>query len=459
MRSNIPFYFGIKLFCLLLALTKSDDTTVLEQTSGFIESNSSNRVHDERKSPLKWQVMVPKNKVIEIKFEKFHVGQLKKCDGCKGCNKMKIWDKSKMIGGESYCATNKPPNFRSLSNNLTIELFEDEKLQPSAFKIVWEQKDKCDPNTEFECWNGKCLKKSLKCNQKNDCGDESDEIECDHHNEACGKNLITPSFTWYNRIVGGQPAKEGSWPWIAMLVKSSQQFCGASIISENWLITAAHCVASVNRRVSAYVGRYHRSGDVKTEQELTVNKFIIHPDFDEKTLNNDIALIQVNEKINFNDYVQPICILPPNEVNVEKDLCVAAGWGTLKHETKTRPNKLYQVRLPLVKPKTCRKLYRHYFSDDFPRDYHVCAGQAGRDTCQGDSGGPLMCFIDERKWTLTGISSFGFGCGSTLPGVYTDTTYYYRWIKTESSSSWRNSPSFYTNLAVFILISLHVLTC
>lgn len=451
----IRVYTQLNFFCLLLMFGNSDQISVLNQSSGFIQSSDLSK-EEKSKSPVKWQVIAPTSKVIEIAFKEFHVG-LKTCGNCEECNRIKIWDKSTLIGGVSYCAGNKPPNFRSSSNNFTIELYNEIKQQPSNFTLQWNQKDKCNKDTEFECWNGNCVKETLHCNKINDCGDDSDEIECAHRNEKCGKNIITPSFTWYQRIIGGQPAREGSWPWMAMLVKGTSQFCGASVISDSWLLTAAHCVTDDWRRIDAYVGRYNLKGNPNTEQKLTVKRFIVHADYNSETLENDIALMQVNEEIKFTDYIQPICILPPSQTtNLENEphhVCIAIGWGTLEHDTNRRPDELHQVRLPLVNKKACIKSYQRYYSKI--RNFHICSGATGKDTCQGDSGGPLMCFIDEKKWTLTGVSSFGFGCGTHLPGIYTNITYYYRWIKTATSSAARTVPISYIHMSMLIYMVIH----
>jgi len=319
-----------------------------------------------------------------MKFERFQVGEIY-CKNCEDCNKIRLWDENIMIGGISYCS--KSANFssakiRSHSNTFQIELFILKRNQPYDFKAVWEQTDKCNNETEFECWNGQCVSTSNVCDKKNDCGDDSDEIECPHRSEECGSNFVAPSFSWEKRIIGGSPAKAGNWPWAAMLVYGGSQFCGGSIVNRHWIITAAHCFSDIDSsNLVIYIGRIKLAGDPDTEQRLTVDRLLLHPDYDKMTFNNDIALVRVHQQMKYSNYIQPICIVPPNiKSHFVRNSCVAVGWGTLKQGTIDRPDTLHQVSLPLVDQYVCRYLFQRYNAQI--KEFHVCAGTRGKDTCQ-----------------------------------------------------------------------------
>uniref|UniRef100_H2Y806 Peptidase S1 domain-containing protein n=1 Tax=Ciona savignyi TaxID=51511 RepID=H2Y806_CIOSA len=244
----------------------------------------------------------------------------------------------------------------------------------------------------------------------------------------CGKTFVAPVYTWNHRIVGGNEAIPGSWPWHAALVRSSTSFpfCGGSIISPRAILTAAHCLENfTSPMLKIYVGRHVAAGN-SGEALMNVLEITTHPKYNNLTLDNDIAILRLEKSIVYTSTIRPICY---NDFGVvtEGTTCVATGFGLLQSKLKLYPTKLNQVRLPVISNANCNRAYGGFLN----MNKRICAGskRGGVDTCQGDSGGPLVCLIGESTWHQVGITSFGIECGSPrYPGVYTRVPYYADWI-------------------------------
>jgi len=159
-------------------------------------------------------------------------------------------------------------------------------------------------------------------------------------------------------------------------------------------------------------------------------KTVMHPNYDDNTKDNDIALLKLSKKITFGSKVQPICLheagLPtPKQVTV-------SGWGHTS-EGGDLGKVLMEVKLPMVSQAKCKQTYNGL------TDNMICAGaaQGGLDSCQGDSGGP-MAYRDVKnsRWVQIGVVSFGYGCGRVgIPGVYAAVSQYSDWIAKEMSEA------------------------
>jgi secreted trypsin-like serine protease len=217
-----------------------------------------------------------------------------------------------------------------------------------------------------------------------------------------------------NRIVGGKLS--AGRPFMAALLYEKEgklfQYCGASVIGDRWLLTAAHCevrvgeVAIINRSNLGSAG-----GTV-----LKVDNVYPNPQYDSTTHDNDIALLYLSGEISSLISQISVAVAPPPNTRV-----LAAGWG-LTSENGKQSLLLREVEVPIVTSTTCKAKY----SDLTPN--MVCAGEAGKDSCQGDSGGPLFLVIDKVVQQF-GIVSNGVGCGRKgWPGVYTDVNAYRPWI-------------------------------
>ncbi|XP_029046484.2 proclotting enzyme-like isoform X2 [Osmia bicornis bicornis] len=231
------------------------------------------------------------------------------------------------------------------------------------------------------------------------------------------------------RIVGGQNADPGEWPWIAALFNAGRQFCGGSLIDDKHILTAAHCVANMNSwdvaRLTVRLGDYN----IKTNTEIRhverrVKRVVRHRGFNGRTLYNDVALLTLNEPVPFTDQIRPIC-LPSGSQLYSGKVATVIGWGSLR-ESGPQPAILQEVSIPIWPNSECKVKYGAAAPGGIV-DSFLCAGRAAKDSCSGDSGGPLM--VNDGRWTQVGIVSWGIGCGKgQYPGVYTRVTHFLPWI-------------------------------
>uniref|UniRef100_A0A4W5RFX8 Transmembrane serine protease 15 n=1 Tax=Hucho hucho TaxID=62062 RepID=A0A4W5RFX8_9TELE len=231
------------------------------------------------------------------------------------------------------------------------------------------------------------------------------------------------------RVVGGTDSRKGAWPWMVSLYWRGRHVCGATLIDNEWLVTAAHCVYGKNIHLSnweAVLGLHSQdSVDVLPSQTRKVDHIIMNKHYNRRTKDADIAMMHLQTNVNFTDYIQPIC-LPGSDQQFEAGKkCFIAGWGA-EVEQGTEANVLQQAVLPLVSRSECQKLLPEYNITA----RMVCAGysEGGVDSCQGDSGGPLMC-EEDGHWVQVGVISFGVGCGRPQrPGVYALVSQFTDWV-------------------------------
>jgi hypothetical protein len=244
-------------------------------------------------------------------------------------------------------------------------------------------------------------------------------------------------------IVGGGPASDGEYPWQAALIDSSEanpyngQFCGGSLISPEWVLTAAHCVVENGVTASPssldiVVGVNKLSEGPTTGskgQRRHLMQIIVHPGYVELTLDNDLALLHLASAVTPDTKTQPIPLVSATETALFAPgvLATVTGWGDTKSIPQF-PDDLYEVSVPIVANSTCNapESYNGGITNNM-----LCAGYAagGKDSCQGDSGGPLVVSDGAGGWKQAGIVSWGEGCASPNKyGVYTRVANYYSWI-------------------------------
>ncbi|XP_076838028.1 uncharacterized protein prss56 [Brachyhypopomus gauderio] len=254
---------------------------------------------------------------------------------------------------------------------------------------------------------------------------------------VCGqRQSVVSSLTqphW--RIMGGSLAPPGSWPWLVSLRLGGTVMCGAVLVETSWVLTAAHCFTGSHSESywTAVVGDFDITKIDPDEQVMTVNRIITHPKFDPKTLNNDIALVELSSPAVLSERVTPICLTHDLEPEVGV-ACLVAGWGSLYQDGPTSAV-VMEAQVPLLSQDTCRSA----LGKELLTATMFCAGylSGGTDSCQGDSGGPLI-FQDRVSghFHLYGITSWGDGCGvKNKPGVYTRVTAFRDWILAEIHKS------------------------
>lgn len=232
------------------------------------------------------------------------------------------------------------------------------------------------------------------------------------------------------KIVGGVEAVPHSHPSIVSIQVFGSQYCGGSIVNENFIVTAAHCATRAPSDYTVVAGEHNLLSSDGVEQEVQVAELIPHPDYNTLNSRNDIAIFRLASPLVFNQNVSAANI-PPSGFETELTL-KAIGWGTTT-EGGSIPDPLQEVNVPFHTDGECRALYTlvSYIYKEM-----ICAGEDGHDSCQGDSGGPLTSTDADGKTTLVGITSFGVGCARPrYPGVYTEVSYYSDWIAEVTGSN------------------------
>ncbi|PKK21436.1 suppressor of tumorigenicity 14 protein isoform X1 [Columba livia] len=279
----------------------------------------------------------------------------------------------------------------------------------------------------YKCRSGHCIsKQNPECDGEQDCEDNSDEENCN-----CGIR----SYIRKSRIVGGQNSDVGEWPWqVSLHVTGQGHICGASLVSESWLVSAAHCFLQLQGiRYSdpslwtAYLGltdQGNRNGaNVQTRK---IKRIISHPFFNDYTYDYDIAVMELQSPVTFSSVVQPICL--PDTTHhfpVGKDLWVT-GWGATS-EGGSGASILQKAEIRLINQTVCNELLTDQLT---PRMMCVGILSGGVDACQGDSGGPLVSVEPSGRMFLAGVVSWGDGCAQrNKPGVYSRLTSLRSWIQ------------------------------
>ncbi|XP_044063592.1 suppressor of tumorigenicity 14 protein [Siniperca chuatsi] len=278
----------------------------------------------------------------------------------------------------------------------------------------------------FKCKNKECVNKvNAECDRVDDCSDSSDEASCD-----CGTRPYK-----LNRIVGGQNAELGEWPWqVSLHFQTNGHVCGASIISDRWLLSASHCfvtsdlanrVASNWQTYSGMQDQYKQDG----VQLRLLKRIISHPDYNQMTFDYDIALLELSAPLEFTNTIQPICLPASSHVFPAGMSCWVTGWGVLR-EGGRKAQLLQKASVKIINDTVCNMVTEGQVTSRM-----LCSGflAGGVDACQGDSGGPLVCFEESGKWFQAGIVSWGEGCARrNKPGVYSRVTKLREWIRKET---------------------------
>ena len=231
------------------------------------------------------------------------------------------------------------------------------------------------------------------------------------------------------RVIGGEPVPNGKYEFVTALLDKTRagttydkQFCGGTLIDNNSVLTAAHCVEGVTAvQLQVAVGRTELNSD--QGQIRNVSAIQRHPRYttSEVTFRYDAAVLQLSSPVTG---IQPVK-LPPTTQNAYENpgrSLTVAGWGNIKKqspdggEPDSFPMRMREAEVPVVADGTARNVY----DASYAAKLMVAAGREGKDTCQGDSGGPLFERTDNGRYQV-GITSFGAGCGAKgFPGVYAE---------------------------------------
>ncbi|KAF5296756.1 hypothetical protein FQR65_LT10157 [Abscondita terminalis] len=207
-------------------------------------------------------------------------------------------------------------------------------------------------------------------------------------------------------------------------------YCGGTLITENHILSAAHCVcSSFQDQLVPFDPRYIYAIAGQTQLKVTnttvirgISKIVFHNKYNGTTMANDISVLQVSEPFPINEFIKPISL---NDALLNSGTCIVSGWGVLKYESMVPNPKLALVDVEIINFPKCSSMYQ--LDDIMLQLGMMCAGtlNGGKDACQGDSGGPLVC-----NNVLVGVISTGSGCADNrYPGIYSDVAYYKPWIE------------------------------
>ncbi|XP_062538139.1 uncharacterized protein LOC134206439 [Armigeres subalbatus] len=253
-----------------------------------------------------------------------------------------------------------------------------------------------------------------------------DEDVSDGTNLVRGCDCECGTANQETRIVGGRPTGVNQYPWLARLVYDGQFHCGASLLTKDYVLTAAHCVRRLKRnKIRVILGDHDQFLTTETEAiQRAVTAIIRHRSFDQNSYNHDIALLKLRKPVDFNKTIKPVC-LPKDRSEPAGSTGTVVGWGRTS-EGGTLPGIVQHVDVPILTLDQCRSM--KYRASRITSNM-LCAGKGKQDSCQGDSGGPLLVRHGD-KHEIVGIVSWGVGCGRAgYPGVYTRVARYLPWIR------------------------------
>uniref|UniRef100_A0A8C4F2Q9 trypsin n=1 Tax=Dicentrarchus labrax TaxID=13489 RepID=A0A8C4F2Q9_DICLA len=235
-----------------------------------------------------------------------------------------------------------------------------------------------------------------------------------------------------DKIVGGFECPKHSVPYQVSL-NAGYHFCGGSLISSQWVVSAAHCYKS---RVQVRLGEHNIAVNEGTEQWIDAAKVIKHPQYNSYNLDNDIMLIKLSRPATLNSYVQTVAL--PFRCPVADESCLVSGWGNMSANGSklslgaergySFPDRLQCLSQPMIDDRICRNAYPHLFTENM-----LCSGfmHGGASSCQGDSGGPLVC-----GGQLQGVVSWGYDCAMKgHPSVYARVCRFNGWISSVMSNN------------------------
>lgn len=237
------------------------------------------------------------------------------------------------------------------------------------------------------------------------------------------------------KIVGGKQAPPGKYKWqvslgVAWIADPYRaHFCGGSVYSDRWIITAAHCTEKLTPSKIVVTAGTNRlfPGAIRRN----VKRIISHKGFNGATYNNDIALLELFDPLPLGTQISAVPLLTPVSdaaLLTPGAQLVVTGWGaTIEGGLPVRDLR-YLDNVPYVDRKFCNTplVYDGKITENM-----ICAGvlSGGTDSCQGDSGGPLTAETETAP-KLVGVVSWGEGCARTNKvGIYTRVANYIDWVR------------------------------
>ncbi|KAG8010258.1 Serine protease hepsin [Nibea albiflora] len=252
--------------------------------------------------------------------------------------------------------------------------------------------------------------------------------------QDCGRRSFAA-----DRIVGGVDARQGSWPWQVSLQYDGVHQCGGSIISNRWIVSAAHCFPEryrfVNRWRVLLGSIYNKPVNANVAEVKTIvyhSSYLPFVDANIDDNSRDIAVLALTQPLTFNEYIQPVCLPAYGQRLIDGQMGTVTGWGNVGYYGHLA-DVLQEANVPIISDTVCNA--PDYYDNQITTSM-FCAGyeKGGTDACQGDSGGPFVaddCLSKTSRYRLLGVVSWGTGCAmAKKPGVYTRVSRFLPWIST-----------------------------
>jgi len=309
---------------------------------------------------------------------------------------------------DKTCGSEIPPPITSNTNTAKVFFYTDVHTTATGFSLDW----KVEESGESDCI----------------CGETQGKSHLKFH---------------HNRIFGGSITEVDEYPWMVHVssrhyIDGSTSFwkgrCGGSLISDQWVVTAAHCVIDDDRgsadEIVVELGQHDLSSPAMNPK---VEKPIVHEEYDKIRVINDIALLKLQDPVDFNKHpnIRPICLPSNSRENYAGSRAIVAGWGmTGEHEDVS--DVLLEANVTVISDNECRRIY----SGNNIHDSVICAkttGSSPQGHCEGDSGGPLITRRQgQTSYTLIGVASFAMDAlcmREDYPGGFAEITHFLAWIK------------------------------
>uniref|UniRef100_A0AAR5Q8T2 Peptidase S1 domain-containing protein n=3 Tax=Dendroctonus ponderosae TaxID=77166 RepID=A0AAR5Q8T2_DENPD len=227
------------------------------------------------------------------------------------------------------------------------------------------------------------------------------------------------------RIIGGNVAARNAFPYQAALIINNSGFCGGSIISNQWVLTAAHCVDTASS-VQLILGAHNPSTTVNepTQVRVVANARVVHTGWNGNTMQNDIALLRAASIPVGSSGISSVSLAPASSGTFAGSTAVLSGWGRTSDASNSIAAELRTVQLPIITNAVCANSYGTIITNQI-----ICTSGAGnRGACNGDSGGPLVVSGVE-----VGVVSFGSRlCAAGNPTAYARVSAFRAWITSNS---------------------------